>query len=197
MNNLTICLLFVLVGVVVGFFLFFFLNYTGVINLLSAYLTSKTRKDKRAHIPPEFEKALKKVDKIKWTISAKLVSYEDAIRLIPTNYYAEVANGIYDRICSSKEDIRFSDEEIYREHIQNIDFSIYVVVFVDFVEGGDFEPHFHDVDEVIQILSGEVEGQVNGTTYKPGDRILIRAFSIHVFNPILQGKALLLLKKPE
>ena len=120
--------------------------------------------------------------------------------------YTHVGGGVYDRLVRDKYDYKVSayEEGAFKEHIKDIDFSNWIVVFVKFDNEVEVDysnndvifAHYHDVEERIFLIKGSYKDDLTEKKYNVGDTYVIPAGKIHSFSVIEKGCALLMLRKP-
>lgn len=110
--------------------------------------------------------------------------------------YTEISEGIFERVISSKDDIRFDFEKTFSAFINEIDFSKGEVLFLCWNPGARFDEHFHRRTEKIHCLGGSFRSTFvsheNGNksetvTYIPGDTQETPPMKIHDFIGIKSG----------
>ena len=140
-------------------------------------------------------------------LGAQLISYEQAINLIPTDYYIKVGEGVYDRRVKDKNDFLDWEIPIFKKHLNVSKFKDHLVLFARF-DPEEFQEsafitgvgsyHSHDVDEEIYLVEGSYREDVYGKVCdKSGTSILIKAFTLHSFIPLKKGYCIVYLKSPE
>jgi quercetin dioxygenase-like cupin family protein len=169
---------------------------------------------KRLLSDPKAEKALQtlsdvsnnllKVD-VHYTDESVLIVSDDGVAVrvnsdtfvsIPNNQYVEVAKGVFDRVISGPDDIRFDFEKKYAKSVRALDFDKYIVIFVRFDWNANFPPHWHRKEERIYCLEGSYIGTIpEEKIFRSGDVQIVPPKVIHVFRAITEGYAVLTLKK--
>jgi len=124
---------------------------------------------------------------------ATLLTKQEFLEIVSTRY-TKAVDGIYTKLITSKEDLNELDVE-FEDYVKEINFNLYTVILVQFENKGQFESHYHDVDETIYVAKGSYKDDTTGKIYKRGDAQFIPAYTPHSFNPQEDGLAIVTLIK--
>lgn len=118
----------------------------------------------------------------------------DKVVNIPHNEYAEIADGVSSRLITESDNLE-EFTELYAAYIHGLDFANNYVIGVRFEKGIGLPLHFHEFDETLVVLEGNVEIDDKGSTIGPGSKLVIPKGVVHKFTPLTQGYAIALVKK--
>ena len=196
-------------------------NITGFVSLITGFILSrylptivalpsiaqfKNLKKERDSFEEEYITIKEKMDVMTAALRARMITYQDALSLLNSQSYTDVGGGVNDRVVEHKDDIKFDFEEIYRPYMDDLDFSKYLIIFInwgilsvdDNISATGFtviNGHLHDRVEIIRTIKGSYVNVFEGVQYSEGSIQRIPAYKAHAFTPIEKGYAILMLEK--
>lgn len=122
--------------------------------------------------------------------SAVLIGQNTFISL-SSDSYVEVAPGIFQRVLTEPDDIKFDTERPFQQDIRRSDFESNLVIFVRFTHGNAMKPHYHMTLQRIRCLAGSYVGTIDGQVFHAGSLQETPPKQIHLFQPIEDGYAII------
>lgn len=114
---------------------------------------------------------------------------------IPSDTYKEIVPGIYDRLMTAADDIKFKEEEIFRKVAKKIDFDRYMVILNKSVKDSIFDLHYHYEKESILCVKGIITETITRSTLKAGDAINLESMQAHEIVCLSDCNLLILIEK--
>ena len=116
---------------------------------------------------------------------------------IPADEYMEIKPGIYDRTLLSADHLISSEEEVFKDKINDIDFNRYRVLLNYSKKGTVFQTHYHVEPESIIVASGTIHEKLSNTILSDNQVIRFESLQPHCIENLTDTKLIILLEEQE